>query len=288
MNVKDEYKKNQEKLNQLYKRSYDNLSSEEREKIRNEITRLEDDNNIIQKYFSEFLNEGVSLFLEIPGLTQDILEKKFKNQALYIYGNEYDFFDIKLIDFYKGEEDYYFLLIYAKDIDYDIDPKIGYRYLNKFYYVVLYNRNKFEFIDELNAQSKKEVNKILYNYPQFKRFAKMQNTKIKESINTFNDHTLVKARTVKDLFQLYEGQKAIKKAMKHSNKLGSGAKKRKKLNKKDKFKTVMKEFERGTLHSGGSGKIVKDKKQALAIAYSEAGMSKKESLMPSIGEFLNE
>jgi hypothetical protein len=39
--------------------------------------------------------------------------------------------------------------------------------------------------------------------------------------------------------------------------------------------TVMHEFKEGTLHSGKSDKIVKNKKQAIAIALSEAGLSKK-------------
>jgi hypothetical protein len=42
-----------------------------------------------------------------------------------------------------------------------------------------------------------------------------------------------------------------------------------------KVKTVMHEFKAGKLHSGKSGKIVKNPKQAIAIALSEAGMSKK-------------
>jgi hypothetical protein len=38
---------------------------------------------------------------------------------------------------------------------------------------------------------------------------------------------------------------------------------------------VMKEWKEGTLHSGSkSGKVVKSQKQAVAIAMSEAGMSK--------------
>ena len=69
-------------------------------------------------------------------------------------------------------------------------------------------------------------------------------------------------------------KKAVEKAMKHPDKLGAGAAKRKSLPPKDKKEVVMKEFQRGTLHSG-SGQIVKNPKQAVAIAYSEAGESKK-------------
>jgi len=38
---------------------------------------------------------------------------------------------------------------------------------------------------------------------------------------------------------------------------------------------VMREFKKGELHSGKKGPVVKSKKQAVAIALSEAGMSKK-------------
>ena len=38
---------------------------------------------------------------------------------------------------------------------------------------------------------------------------------------------------------------------------------------------VMREIKKGKLHSGKSGKIVKNPKQAIAIALSEAKMSKK-------------
>jgi hypothetical protein len=38
---------------------------------------------------------------------------------------------------------------------------------------------------------------------------------------------------------------------------------------------VMHEFKTGTLHSGKGGKVVKNPKQAIAIALSEAKMSKK-------------
>jgi len=37
-----------------------------------------------------------------------------------------------------------------------------------------------------------------------------------------------------------------------------------------KFKTVMKEYAAGSLHHGGTGKIVKDRKVAVAVAFSKA------------------
>ena len=40
---------------------------------------------------------------------------------------------------------------------------------------------------------------------------------------------------------------------------------------------VMGEFKRGTLHSGKGGPVVKSKKQAVAIAMSQAGMAKKKA-----------
>jgi len=69
--------------------------------------------------------------------------------------------------------------------------------------------------------------------------------------------------------------KRQKEATKHPNKLGAGAAKRKSLPPKDKVGVVMHEFKHGTLHSG-SGKIVpkSNRKQAIAIALSEAGKSK--------------
>lgn len=48
-----------------------------------------------------------------------------------------------------------------------------------------------------------------------------------------------------------------------------------------KVEKVMHEYGKGTLHSGkpgpGKGPVVKSKKQAVAIAMSEAGMSKKKA-----------
>jgi hypothetical protein len=41
--------------------------------------------------------------------------------------------------------------------------------------------------------------------------------------------------------------------------------------KKSKVQKVMHEYKTGTLHSGKDGKVVKSKKQAVAIALSEAG-----------------
>ena len=44
---------------------------------------------------------------------------------------------------------------------------------------------------------------------------------------------------------------------------------------KEKVGEVMHEFKKRKLHMGKSGKIVKNKRQAIAIAMSEAGLSKK-------------
>lgn len=45
--------------------------------------------------------------------------------------------------------------------------------------------------------------------------------------------------------------------------------------KKTKTEKVMHEFKTGTLHSGKGGKVVKSRKQAVAIALSEARKAKK-------------
>lgn len=62
---------------------------------------------------------------------------------------------------------------------------------------------------------------------------------------------------------------AEKRAMHHADKLGAGAKKRKKLKPESKVKVVMEEFSKGLLHSGSGAKVT-NPKQALAIGYSEA------------------
>jgi len=51
---------------------------------------------------------------------------------------------------------------------------------------------------------------------------------------------------------------------------------------KRKIEKVMHEYKEGDLHSGGSGKKVKSRKQAVAIALSEAGASKPPSKRPSV------
>jgi len=57
---------------------------------------------------------------------------------------------------------------------------------------------------------------------------------------------------------------------KHPDKPGAGARKRRHAGAKDKVGIVMGEFKRGTLRSGGSGKRVTSRKQAIAIALSES------------------
>lgn len=48
-----------------------------------------------------------------------------------------------------------------------------------------------------------------------------------------------------------------------------------KKGKAEKVGKVMSEYKAGTLHSGKGGPIVKSRKQAVAIAMSQAGMTKK-------------
>lgn len=52
------------------------------------------------------------------------------------------------------------------------------------------------------------------------------------------------------------------------------AKKTLKELKEEKVASVMREYKDGTLHSGGSGKVVKDRKTAIAISLSEASKVK--------------
>ena len=61
-----------------------------------------------------------------------------------------------------------------------------------------------------------------------------------------------------------------KSVYRHTDRPGEGAKKRQHLTGKSKIHAVLGEFKRGTLRSGGSGKHVTNRKQAIAIALSEA------------------
>lgn len=62
-----------------------------------------------------------------------------------------------------------------------------------------------------------------------------------------------------------------KAAMKHPDKPGAGAAKRKHIkDPKSKIATVLEEYKHGTLHSGKSEKPVKKRSQAIAIALSES------------------
>lgn len=65
-------------------------------------------------------------------------------------------------------------------------------------------------------------------------------------------------------------------AMKHPDIPGAGAKKRTHIkDPESKVSTVMEEYKHGTLHSGHSKNPVTNRKQAIAIAMSESGQSKK-------------
>jgi len=64
-------------------------------------------------------------------------------------------------------------------------------------------------------------------------------------------------------------KKEVARALMGSRAFRAGAKRRKRLSPADRKKAVMREFERGTLHSG-SGQIVTRRDQAIAIALSEA------------------
>lgn len=72
--------------------------------------------------------------------------------------------------------------------------------------------------------------------------------------------------------------KGLAKRLRRMGVLGRGARKRKHLRGKKKVAAVMREFKKGKLHSG-SGRIVKSRKQAIAIAMSEAGLSKRKRPM---------
>lgn len=69
--------------------------------------------------------------------------------------------------------------------------------------------------------------------------------------------------------------RAVRKALQHPDKLGAGAKMRKHLSGQDKVHAVLSEYKRGTLHSGSGGKVT-SRKQAIAIAMSEAGKSRED------------
>ena len=56
-----------------------------------------------------------------------------------------------------------------------------------------------------------------------------------------------------------------------------------KKGKAEKVGKVMSEYKSGTLHSGKGGPVVKSRRQAVAIAMSQAGMSKKPMMMRKAG-----
>ncbi len=81
------------------------------------------------------------------------------------------------------------------------------------------------------------------------------------------------------------GEAEVKKATEHPDNPGAGAEKRESLPPQDKVEAVMKEHKAGTLHSGSGEKVPKGEKgrdQAIAIAMSEAGLSKPKHRAPRI------
>jgi hypothetical protein len=75
---------------------------------------------------------------------------------------------------------------------------------------------------------------------------------------------------------IHNDDKKVEEAMNHPDFPGEGAKKRRamKLNPAETLHAIMAEHKRGTLRSG-SGEHVKDRKQAIAIALHESGLSHK-------------
>jgi hypothetical protein len=89
--------------------------------------------------------------------------------------------------------------------------------------------------------------------------------KVKKSKDFFDNkeegwHTYGGNRTKEDIEEAFKRRK-------YSPKFAKGG--------QAKVSKVMKEFGKGKLHSGKKGPVVKSRKQAIAIALSEAGMSKK-------------
>ena len=93
---------------------------------------------------------------------------------------------------------------------------------------------------------------------------------------------LKKGGRAKDMSEKHEGMESIAKEAKETRLEKKGFKETKsgKMVKaakggQAKVSKVMKEFGKGKLHSGKKGPVVKSRKQAIAIALSEAGISNK-------------
>jgi hypothetical protein len=146
--------------------------------------------------------------------------------------------------------------------------------------MILVNKSKFSEALKKQGLSKNEPDSKFDSLElSIGTLIELEHTNDKEvACEIAKDHLHEKKDYYKNSLFKEEREEALKvlkkKEFKKAKALPEGkVKKRKHLKGQKKVAVVMKEFARGTLHDS-SGKIVKDKSQALAIAMSEAGLSK--------------